>query len=127
MTENIKEENLQQKDNEEENNPLNVLKEEEYVKKINENSHLQKESIIIDSNLVSNKDINCSLSNEWNTTKFPSFLVDLTSQNKLNFPIDKYLSNQSEDNIFYQHPNLNGLKIMSILIIIYLYIIKNYS
>ena len=106
MTENIKEENLQQKDNEEENNPLNALKDEEYVKKINDNSHLQKESIIIDSNLVSNKDINCSLSNEWNTTKFPSFLVDLTSQNKLNFPIDKYLSNQSEDNIFYQHPNL---------------------
>ena len=106
MTENIKEEDQQQKANEEETNSLNPLKDEEYVKKINENSHLQKESIIIDSNLVSNKDINCSLSNEWNTAQFPNFLVDLTSQNKPNFPIDKYLSNQSEDNIFYQHPNL---------------------
>ena len=106
MTENIKEEDQQQKANEEETNSLNPLKDEEYVKKINENSHLQKESIIIDSNLVSNKDINCSLSNEWNTSQFPNFLVDLTSQNKPNFPIDKYLSNQSEDNIFYQHPNL---------------------
>ena len=106
MAENIKEEEPQQKENEEETNPLNALKDEEYLKKINENSHLQKESIIIDSNLVSNKDINCSLSNEWNTANYPSFLVDLTSQNMQNFPIDKYLSNQSEDNIFYQHPNL---------------------
>ena len=102
MSENLKEEASK----EDENNLLNTLKDEEYLKKINENSHLQKEVIITGINTPSNMEINCSLSNEWNTDKFPSFLVDLTSQNKTTFPIDKYLSNQSEDNIFYQHPNL---------------------
>ena len=102
MSENLKEESSK----EEENNPLNGLKDEEYMKKISENSHLQKEAIITNNNVPSNNEINCSLSNEWNTAKFPSFLVDLTAQNKTTFPIDKYLSNQTEDNIFYQHPNL---------------------
>ena len=87
-------------------NQLNSLKDEEYIKKLNETSHLQKEIIVSDPNLTSNKGINCSLSNEWNTAKFPDFLVNFSTQNKTTFPIDKYLNNQSEDNIFYQHPNL---------------------
>ena len=106
MSEKLIDEEIQQKSNDEETNKLNSLKDEEFLKKLNEVSHLQKEIIISDSNLTSNKEINCSLSNEWNSAKFPDFLVKFSSQNKTTFPIDKYLSNQSEDNIFYQHPNL---------------------
>ena len=106
MSEKLKEEEIQQKSNDEEINQLNSLKDEEYIKKLNETSHLQKEIIVSDPNLTSNKEINCSLSNEWNTAKFPDFLVNFSTQNKTTFPIDKYLNNQSEDNIFYQHPNL---------------------
>ena len=109
MSENQKEEEQQQKSSEEEtnalNNPLNELKDEEFQKKINSETHLQND-VIINPELTSNKEVNCSLSNEWNSAKFPSFVAELTSKNKTNFPIDKYLSNQSEDNIFYQHPNL---------------------
>ena len=106
MSEKLKEEGVQQKSNGEEINQLNSLKDEEYLKKLNETSHLQKQIIVSDPNLTSNKEINCSLSNEWNTAKFPDFLVNFSTQNKTTFPIDKYLNNQSEDNIFYQHPNL---------------------
>ena len=106
MSEKLIDEEIQQKSNDEETNKLNSLKDEEFLKKLNEVSHLQKEIIISDPNLTSNKEINCSLSNEWNSAKFPDFLVKFSSQNKTTFPIDKYLNNQSEDNIFYQHPNL---------------------
>ena len=101
-----KEDELQQNSKEEETNQLNALKDEEFLKKVNEKSHLQNDIIVNDPNLTSNSEVNCSLSNEWNTAKFPDFVVDFTSQNKTSFPIDKYLSNQTEDNIFYQHPNL---------------------
>ena len=97
MSEKLIDEEIQQKSNDEETNKLNSLKDEEFLKKLNEVSHLQKEIIISDSNLTSNKE---------NSVKFPDFLVKFSSQNKTIFPIDKYLSNQSEDNIFYQHPNL---------------------
>ena len=106
MSANSKEEAIQQNLKEEETNQLDALKDEEYLKKLNENTHLQTDIILNYPNLISNSEINSSLSNGWNTDKFPDFLVNLTSQNKTNFPIDKYLSNQSEDNIFYQHPNL---------------------
>ena len=100
------EEDIQPKMDDEDINQLNNLKDEQFLKKINETSHLQKDIMVRDPDLVSNKEINGSLSNEWNTANFPGFLVDFMSQNKTNFPIDKYLSNQTEDNIFYQHPNL---------------------
>ena len=103
MSNEQKEEEIKQK---EEINLLNTLKDEEYLKKLTENSHLDKDLILLDSNLSSNKDINSALSNEWNTAKFPNFVADLTAQSKSSFPIDNFLNNQSEDNIFYQHPNL---------------------
>ena len=106
MSTKSKEDELQQNSNEEETNQLNALKDEEFLKKVNEKSHLQNDIIVNDPYLTSNSEVNCSLSNEWNTAKFPDFVVDFTSQNKTSFPIDKYLSNQTEDNIFYQHPNL---------------------
>ena len=56
--------------------------------------------------LISNKNINCSLANEWNSSNFPNILVELTNESKRNYPIDNYVNNQTEDNIFYQHPNL---------------------
>ena len=90
---------------EEETNKANLLKEQEFQTKLEENSHIQKISTL-DSNITSNKSINCSLSNEWNTATFPNFISELTIESKKNYPIDNYLSNQAEDNIFYQHPNL---------------------
>ena len=83
----------------------NLLKDQEFQKKLEENSHIQQISTL-DTNITSNEAINGSLSNEWNTGQFPKFLVELTSESKKNYPIDNYLSNQAEDNIFYQHPNL---------------------
>ena len=104
MSMNFIEEKLQINNNEA--GIVNLLKDEEFVKKIENNSHLQKNSITLDTNIISNKDINCSLSNQWNSNTFPNFLVELTSESKKNYPIDNYVNNQNEDNIFYQHPNL---------------------
>ena len=106
MSINQKEEDIQTNLNCEDINQLNIFKDEEYLKKINEISYLQDNPTVNDPYILSNKEINCSLSNEWNTAKFPGFLIELLSQNKTNFPIDKYLNNQIEDNMFYQHPNL---------------------
>ena len=106
MSINQKEEDIQTNINCEDINQLNIFKDEEYLKKINEISYLQDNITVNDPYILSNKEINCSLSNEWNTAKFPGFLIELLSQNKTNFPIDKYLNNQIEDNMFYQHPNL---------------------
>ena len=94
------------KKNQVEANRANLLKDQEFLKKLEENSQLQKNSITLDVNLISNKNINSSLSNEWNTGAFPNFLVELTSESKKNYPIDNFINNQNEDNIFYQHPNL---------------------
>ena len=105
MSVNIKEEELNQKSTAE-TNKINLLKDQDYIKKIEEKSQLQGNSITLDTNLISNKDINGSLSNDWNTATFPNFLVELTSESKKNYPIDNYLNNQIEDNIYYQHPNL---------------------
>ncbi len=104
MSMNFIEEKLQINNNETGN--INLLKDEEFLKKIENNSHLQKNSITLDTSIISNKDINCSLSNQWNSNTFPNFLVELTSESKKNYPIDNYVNNQNEDNIFYQHPNL---------------------
>ena len=104
MSMNLKEEELNINNNE--TNTIDLLKDEEFKKKIENKPHFQKDSISLDTNILSNKDINCSLSNEWNSTSFPNFLVELTSESKKNYPIDNYLNNQNEDNIFYQHPNL---------------------
>ena len=105
MSINLKEEDSSQK-NTSENNRANLLKDEDFLKKLEDKSQLQRDSITLDTNLISNKNINCSLSNEWNTANFPKFLVELSSESKKNYPIDNYLNNQAEDNIFYQHPNL---------------------
>ena len=102
---NIKEEELN-KNNNKETNKVNLLKDQEILQKLDEKSQLQKNSITLDTSIFSNKNINCSLSNEWNSPTFPNFIAELTSESKKNYPIDKYLSNQNEDNIFYQHPNL---------------------
>ena len=84
----------------------NLLKDQELFKKLEDNSHLQKNGITLDMDLISNKNINCSLANEWNSSNFPNILVELTNESKRNYPIDNYVNNQTEDNIFYQHPNL---------------------
>ena len=105
MSVNQKEEDSFQK-NTVEFNKASLLKDQDFLKKLEDISHLQKDSITFDTNIISNKNINCSLSNEWNTANFPNFLVELSSESKKNYPIDNYLNNQAEDNIFYQHPNL---------------------
>ena len=46
------------------------------------------------------------MANEWNSSNFPNILLELTNESKRNYPIDNYVNNQTEDNIFYQHPNL---------------------
>ena len=105
MSDNLKQEEINQK-NINESTKVNLLKDQEFLKKLEETSQLQKNSITLDTNIISNKNINCSLSNEWNTSTFPNFIVELTSESKKNYPIDNYINNQNEDNIFYQHPNL---------------------
>ena len=106
MSTNLKEDEELTKKNQAEANRANLLKDQEFQKKLEENSQLQKNSITLDTNLISNKNINSSLSNEWNTAAFPNFLVELTLESKKNYPIDNFINNQNEDNIFYQHPNL---------------------
>jgi hypothetical protein len=88
------------------NSETNLLKDQELFKKLEDNCHLQKNGITLDMDLISNKNINCSLANEWNSSNFPNILVELTNESKRNYPIDNYVNNQTEDNIFYQHPNL---------------------
>ena len=105
MSINAKEEDSSQK-NKAENYKVNLLKDPEFLKKLEDKSQLQKYSITLDTILTSDKNVNCSLSNKWNTANFPNFLVELSSESKKNYPIDNYLNNQAEDNIFYQHPNL---------------------
>ena len=105
MSINLKDEELNEKKHSE-INASNLYKDQEFIKKLEEHTHLQKEGNTLDVNLISNKNINCSLSNEWNSSTFPNFVVELTSESKKNYPIDNYLNNQIEDNIFYQHPNL---------------------
>ena len=82
------------------------LKDEEFQKKLQDNSHLPEEKPFLDSIYLTSKEINCSISQDWNTTTYPKFLAKISAECKKNYPIDNFKNNQNADNIIYQHPIL---------------------
>ena len=71
-------------------NPFNLFKSQEIYEKVSEPSHIHSKGINPNLDLFTNFKINSTLSNEWNSAKFPKFLVDLTNESKKSYPIDNY-------------------------------------